>query len=119
MKLFEIQSAKAVDNPVDPKDPNAIRAQFIGTPPAELDTRHPDYKPSGELMPGEYGYARPLDDPNGPWYFTSDKGFSMLTPPHDIRRDPNDDKYPMLRLYDTDFENLGMGRRDSIRQKTD
>jgi hypothetical protein len=116
MKLIEMFPGEAENNPVDPKDPKAIRAQFIGTPPAELDTRHPDYEPSGKLMPGEYGHAKPVENPKGPWYFTSDKGFSMLCPPHDIRRDPKDDKYPMLRLYDTDFENLGMGRRDSIRQ---
>jgi len=109
MKLIEMQSARAVDNPVDRNDPNAIRAQFVGAPPAELDTKHPDYEPSGEMMPGEFGFARPDNNPEGLWYFTSDRGFSMIVPPHDIRRDPKDETYPMLRVFNTDMENMGMG----------
>ena len=113
MKLIEIQEAKVSHDPVDPKDPEAIRAQFVGTPPAEFETRHPDYKPSGELMPGEHGHAKPTagGDPRGLWHFTSDRGFTMVCPPHDLRRDPSDEKYPMLRAFDTDMENLGIGLR--------
>ncbi len=64
MKLIETQSAMASANPVDRNDPDAIRAQFVGAPPAEYDTKHSDYEPSGELMSGEYGSARPAERGN-------------------------------------------------------
>ena len=100
MRLFETQDAEVTKVTVDKNDPDAVRVVFTGFPPSAegLDTRHKDYKPSGELMPGEWGVAKPAIDGevNFMWNFTSDRGFSMMVPPHDIKKEPNEERYPNL-----------------------
>jgi len=107
MKLTETQIAMEATESVDRKDPDAIRARFVGTPPGTHDPKHPENKPTGELMPGEYGYARPVNKahPNYLWLFTSDRGFSMVCPPHDIRKKPSEERYPKIRP----MERTGLG----------
>jgi len=98
MKLTETQDAQASKVTVRKDDPDAIRVKFTGFPPGELDSRHKDFEPSGELMPGEYGMAKPAmaDQPDYMWHFTSDRGFSITIPPHDVKKSPKETRYPNL-----------------------
>lgn len=112
MKLIETQVPMEATEEVHKDDPDAIRVQFVGLPPGTHDPKHPENKPTGDLMPGEFGIAKPVrdDHPGFVWLFTSDRGFSMVVPPHDLRKEPNEDRYPTLRTQQT---GVGFGPKKS------
>ncbi len=62
------------------------RYVFNGTPPLTKEIKKGGV-PTGDLMPGETGIAFPceVNNPEGFWEFTSDRGFTMIVPPHDIQ----------------------------------
>ena len=103
MKLIETQDAEVTKVVVRQDDPDAIRVSFNGFPPSDegLDIRHPDYKPTDKLSRGDWGVAKPAiaDQPNFMWNFTSDRGFSMMVPPHDLHKDPAEERYPNLKVH--------------------
>jgi len=110
MKLTETMLAEASTETVSKDDPNAIPVTYVGVPPGTHDPKHPENKPTGDLMPGESGMARPIhpEHPGYMWYFTSDKGFSMVVPPHDIRKARDEERYPQLRTQE-DQPGIGFG----------
>lgn len=75
--------------PVSPDDPDAVRARYTGMEPGKYDVKHPKYEPSGELLKGETGYAKPIRPEHRQfmWVFTSDRGFTMMVPPHDLEQE--------------------------------
>jgi hypothetical protein len=102
MNLTEMAGGTTSTVVIHKDDPDAVRVKFVGFPPGKHDSRHPEFEPSGDLMPGEMGYGKPArpGQVNGMWNFTSDRGFSMFLPPHDLKRDPSDEKYPNLGTTD-------------------
>lgn len=102
MRLAETQEAEVSKVVVHKDDPEAIRVMYVGMEPNMdgLDAKHPDYKPTGELLRGDMGWAKPIhaEHPGFIWYFTSDRGFSMTVPPQDLRKDPAEERHKIRSM---------------------